>query len=159
MKKTFAVILMMAMLLTIPCAAWADGAGTVAVVADNGWLIFAAVCCVVVAVTVVVAFFRRPRAEQIDTLREWLLWAVMQAERFFGAEKGVLKLRWVYDMFAVKFPWLARVLSFDRFAGLVDEALERMELLLEQHPELEPYATHYSLGFACATEEMDIKEE
>lgn len=158
MKKILAVILMMAMLLPIPCAAWADGAGALAVAADNGWLIFAAVCCVVVTVTVVVAFFRRPRAEQIDTLREWLLWAVMRAESYFGAETGVLKLRWVYDMFVVKFPWLAKVLSFERFAELVDEALERMEILLEQQPELEPYVTHYSLGFACATEEI-TKEE
>lgn len=158
MKKIYAVILMLAMMLAMPCAAWADDAGALAVVADNGWLIFAAACCVVVAVTVVVAFFRRPRAEQINTLREWLLWAVMQAERYFGAETGALKLRWVYDMFVVKFPWLAKVLSFDRFAGLVDEALERMELLLEQQPALEPFATHYSLGAAWTTEEI-TKEE
>lgn len=158
MKKFISVILMMGLLMAVSCTAWAEGLSPAEAVVDNGWLIFAALCCIVVAVTVVVAFLRRPRAEQIDTLREWLLWAVMQAERYFGAETGALKLRWVYDMFVVKFPWLAKVLSFERFAELVDEALERMELLLEQQPELEPFATHYSLGAAWTTEEI-TKEE
>ena len=156
MKKFIAVILMMGLLMAVSCTAWAEGLSPAEAVVDNGWLIFAALCCIVVAVTVVVAFLRRPRAEQIDTLREWLLWAVMQAESYFGAETGVLKLRWVYDMFVVKFPWLAKVLSFDKFAALVDEALERMEILLEQQPELEPYVTHYAIG--CTTAGVEFEE-
>lgn len=162
MKKFLCVILVLMLLLALNVTACAETlADPVSNVIDYGWVIFAGVVCVVVAAMIVVGFFRKPRDAQLDTLREWLLWAVMQAERCFGEETGVLKLRWVYDMFVTKFPWLAKVLSFDRFAALVDEALERMEILLEQQPELEPYATHYAIG--CTTvgaefEETEYKE-
>lgn len=47
-----------------------------------------------------------------------------------------IKLRAVYDMFVTKFPWIARLLPFDRFTQLVDEALEEMKNLLAENPAL-----------------------
>lgn len=153
MKKYLCIILMLALLLALNVTAFAaEPADPVSNVIDFGWVIFAGLVCVAVAVMFIVAFFRKPRDAQLDTLREWLLWAVMQAESYFGAETGVLKLRWVYDMFVVKFPWLAKIIAFDAFATLVDEALDRMEQLLVEQPALAHYAAHYTYG--CSVENI-----
>ena len=42
-------------------------------------------------------------------------------------------LRYVYDMFVARFAWLARVISFEAFSMMVDEALERMKKMLESN--------------------------
>ena len=46
---------------------------------------------------------------------------------------GQIKLRYVYDMFVARFAWLARVISFEAFSMMVDEALERMKKMLESN--------------------------
>lgn len=160
MKKILCVMLALAMLLALNVSAFAAKVNhdPVSNVIDFGWVIFAGLVCVVVAVMFVVGFFRKPRDAQIDTLREWLLWAVMQAESYFGAETGVLKLRWVYDMFVSKFPWLAKIINFETFSGLVDEALGRMEQLLTEQPALAPYATPYTSVCVIGTEGSEKQE-
>lgn len=50
-----------------------------------------------------------------------------------AAELGRLKLRQVYDLFVTRFPWLAKMISFDMFSGLVDEALEEMRSMLDSN--------------------------
>ena len=44
---------------------------------------------------------------------------------------GKLKLRYVYDMFVTKFPWLDDVISFEMVSMMVDDALEEMREMLE----------------------------
>lgn len=75
-------------------------------------------------------FFKLPREEQLDKVREWLLWAVTEAEKDLGGGTGTLKLRQVYDLFVVRFPWLAKIISFTLFSNLVDEALVDMREML-----------------------------
>lgn len=97
----------------------------------NYWyiiLVFVAVGAV--AGIAVYHFIKLPTAEQLDKVREWLLWAVTEAERELGGGTGQLKLRQVYDLFVARFPWLARVISFNRFSDLVDEALIDMRKML-----------------------------
>ena len=55
------------------------------------------------------------------------------AEKELGGGTGKLKLRYVYDLFLTKFNWLAKVISFEQFSDLVDEALEEMKRLLESN--------------------------
>ena len=74
-----------------------------------------------------------PRGAQLKKVREWLLLAVTQAEKELGSKTGKLKLRTVYDAFLTKFPWLAPVISFDRFSELVDDALEEMRDMLDKN--------------------------
>ena len=38
-----------------------------------------------------------------------------------------MKLSAVYSTFVKTFPWLAKIISFDLFADLVDEALENLQ--------------------------------
>ena len=37
-------------------------------------------------------------------VKEWLLWAVTQAEQYLGSGTGALKLRYVYDLAVEAFP-------------------------------------------------------
>lgn len=66
-------------------------------------------------------------------VREWLLYAVTKAEKELGAGTGKLKLRYVYDMFVARFEWLAKVITFDMFSMMVDEALEQMRTMLDSN--------------------------
>lgn len=50
-----------------------------------------------------------------------------------GGGTGQIKLRYVYDMFVARFAWLARVISFEAFSMMVDEALEKMKKMLESN--------------------------
>lgn len=61
----------------------------------------------------------------------WLLWAVTEAEKDLGGGTGKLKLRQVYDLFVTRFPWLAKLVSFELFSDMVDDALEEMREMLD----------------------------
>jgi hypothetical protein len=72
-------------------------------------------------------------------VKEWLLYAVIQAEKDLGSGTGQIKLRYVWDMFLKTFPALASVVSFEMFSALVDEALEQMRHLLATNKDIEAY--------------------
>lgn len=78
-------------------------------------------------------FANLPTEEQIYKAREWLLWAVTVAEQELGGGTGQLKLRSVYDLFLQRFPALARVISFNDFSDLVDDALVDMREMLSKN--------------------------
>lgn len=69
--------------------------------------------------------------KDMKKIREWLVYATTIAEKELGGGTGQLKLRQVYDMFVSKFTWLAKIISFDKFSELVDEALGDMNKLLQ----------------------------
>ena len=81
----------------------------------------------------VYVFVKMPSDKQLNKVREWLLYAVTKAEKELGGGTGQIKLRYVYDMFVARFAWLARVISFEAFSMMVDEALERMKKMLESN--------------------------
>ena len=70
------------------------------------------------------------KAEQVEQVKGWLLGAVTLAEAEFGSGTGRIKLSVVYDSFVQKFPWIAKLLSFEDFSEYVDEALVEMRKLL-----------------------------
>ena len=50
-----------------------------------------------------------------------------------------MKLRRVYDRFLSKFPWLAKVISFKRFEGMVKKALKEMAEMLADNQKAREY--------------------
>ena len=56
-----------------------------------------------------------------------------RAEQELGGGTGRLKLRQVYDLFVVRFPWLVRAVSFELFSDMVDDALDEMRKMLESN--------------------------
>ena len=98
----------------------------------NNWYILLAMTAILGAAGFAAyRFLWLPRETQLAKVREWLLWAVTRAEKELGGGTGKLKLRQVYDLFVVRFPWLVRVVSFELFSGMVDDALEEMRRMLQ----------------------------
>lgn len=107
--------------------------------AENWYLALTAVVMVVMAVVLVGSFVKLPTKEQIAKIKEWLLYAVTEAEKELGGGTGQLKLRQVYDLFVQRFPAVAAVISFDTFSGWVDEALEQMREMLTKNENVAAY--------------------
>ena len=97
--------------------------------------------CVLVIIGIVIVMFsimvwrfvQMPSDEQLNKVREWLIFAVTKAEKELGSGTGKIKLRYVYDMFVEKFARIAKVITFEMFSTMVDEALESMRDLLEKN--------------------------
>ena len=97
----------------------------------NNWYIILAVLAVLAAAGIAVyRYFKLPSETQLAKVREWLLWAVTEAEKELGGGTGKLKLRQVYDLFVTRFPWLAKIVSFELFSDMVDDALDEMREML-----------------------------
>ena len=86
---------------------------------DNWYIILAALAVLAAAGIAVYRYVKLPTPEQLEKVRQWLLKAVTEAERELGGGTGQLKLRTVYDAFLTKFPWLAPVVSLDKYSDLV----------------------------------------
>lgn len=98
----------------------------------ENWYIAVGILAIVVGASVtVVRFMGLPTAEQVKKIKQWLLYAVSNAEKELGSGTGALKLRQVYDAFITKFPTAAKLISFETFSVWVDDALEEMRKLLE----------------------------
>lgn len=69
--------------------------------------------------------------------KDWLKWAVVQAEIALGSGTGQLKLRSVYDLFIKQFPWFSIFVSFETFSAWVDEALEWMKNQINCNSDIE----------------------
>lgn len=94
---------------------------------------------IAVAVIYVKKFTQLPSEEQIEKVKEWLLWAVIEAEKNFKGGTGALKLRYVYDLFIKAFPSIAPIVSFDLFKAWVDEVLEQMRHLIDTNKNISDY--------------------
>lgn len=81
----------------------------------------------------VLRFTKLSAAERYDKIRGWLLQAVMLAEREFGSGTGKLKLSAVYDKFCERFPWFAKIITFELFSKYVDDALDEMRSILQKN--------------------------
>jgi hypothetical protein len=85
----------------------------------------------------VCVFLKAPSDKQLNKVQEWLLYAVTMAEKELGGGTGQIKLRYVYDMFVTRFTWLAKVITFETFSKMVDDALEKMKTMLESNEALQ----------------------
>ena len=65
--------------------------------------------------------------------KNWLVWAVAEAETIFGSGTGQLKLRYAYELAIKRFPTIAKFIPFSLFAKLVDEALVIMRKMIENN--------------------------
>lgn len=100
----------------------------------ENWYLFIAMIAVAAVISLTVGkFLSLPTGTQIEKVKEWLLWAVTQAEIELGSGTGQLKLRSVYDLFVQRFPTIAKAVSFDTFSLWVDEALTEMREMLKQN--------------------------
>lgn len=88
---------------------------------------------------IIYKFFQLSKEQQVLKVKEWLLFAVVEAEKHLGSGTGKIKLRFVYDMFVSKFKYLSLVISFEQFSLLVDEALEEMKNIAKNNTSVSNY--------------------
>lgn len=105
---------------------------------ENWYLVVALMAATGMVGVCIGRFLKMPTSEQRESeqrerVKEWLLWAVTQAEAELGSGTGKLKLRQTYDLFIQRFPALAMAVSFDTFSLWVDEALEEMRKMLKEN--------------------------
>lgn len=100
-------------------------------IVNNWYIILAIAAALGVAGVAIYRYFGLPSEAQLAKVREWLLWAVTEAEKELGGGTGKLKLRQVYDLFVTRFPWLAKVVPFELFSDMVDDALDEMREMLK----------------------------
>jgi len=101
------------------------------------FLIIAAIAIVSVVSIKAYIWFKKPGNEQLEQVKQWLIYAVAKAEAELGSGTGQLKLRYVYDQFIKKFPAVAIFLSFEDFSKLVDEALEELEKMIKENQKIQ----------------------
>ena len=90
----------------------------------------------------VITFLRMGQQQQMKMISEWLLLAVVQAEKELGGGTGEIKLRYVYDKFIQKFGKMAMIISFEQFSSMVDVALDKMRNMLSSNAQLVNYVNN-----------------
>ena len=106
---------------------------------DNWSLLVVLVCAIAAGVMGCKKFIQSGKTNQIQKVKEWLLYACVTAEQEFGSGKGQLKLRYVYDMFVEKFGVIKYIITFEEFSVLVDDVLDSaIEFFENQSVERKP---------------------
>ena len=80
-----------------------------------------------------------PSEAQQAKIKEWLLYAVIMAEKEFQSGTGRLKLAYVYSLFLDKFKAIAPAVPFEVFSAWVDEVLIQMKQILETNKDIDEY--------------------
>lgn len=106
---------------------------------ENWSIIVGAIAVVAVLAGAVVGFFKLPVAMQKEKIKEWLLYAVTEAERIFGGGTGKLKLEFTFEMLVNHFPFVSKLISFETFSTWVDEALDKMKEMLDTNENVYTY--------------------
>lgn len=97
---------------------------------ENWYFVILIIAVIAVAAASIYNFTQKPTSQQLQKLKEWLLYAVAEAQQLLGGGTGQLKLRYVYDKFVGTFPALAQKISFETFSNLVDTVLMKFNHLL-----------------------------
>lgn len=108
-------------------------------IANNWFYIIILVAIFVVVIRLAYQIIKDPSSVDLSKVQEWLLWAVMQAEKQLGGGTGQLKLRYVYDMFVARFPTVSKILTFEAFSIMVDIALAKLNEMLSNNKRVQQY--------------------
>lgn len=108
---------------------------------ENWFLVVAVIACIATAFFFVIRFLGLPTKEQNEKVREWLIWACIEAEKELQSGTGQLKLRKVYDVFCAVpvFTWVARIIPFKQFSDWVSDAVISMKKMLISNTALAEY--------------------
>ena len=72
----------------------------------------------------------------VNGFKNWLVWAVSEAESMFGSKTGKLKLRYAYELAVKCYPMLAKFIPFSMFSKMVDTALDVMRDMIENNKDI-----------------------
>lgn len=72
----------------------------------------------------------------VNGFKNWLVWAVSEAEAVFGSNTGKLKLRYAYELAIKRFPMISKIIPFSLFSKMVDDALDIMRDMIENNTDI-----------------------
>ena len=98
---------------------------------DNALIALIILISICAASIALICFLRLSKEKQMEMIKQWLILAVVKAEKELGGGTGAVKLRFVYDMFIKRFKFISKIITFEQFSSLVDDALEAMRHLIE----------------------------
>lgn len=108
----------------------------------ENWFLLVALAAVTGGIAVAVyKFAGLPTEKQVEKIKEWLIWACIEAERELQSGTGQLKLREVWNMFCAvpAFGVVAKWITFDTFSGWVKDALVQAKEMLIKNGSLATY--------------------
>lgn len=110
-------------------------------IVENWFLLVALAAFLGVSVYAVCRFVGLPTETQVSKIKEWLIWACIEAEKALQSGTGQLKLREVWNMFCAvpAFSAAAKLISFETFSGWVSDALLTAKEMLVKNRNLADY--------------------
>lgn len=126
-------------------------------VVENWFLVVALAAALGVSVWAVVRFAGLPTEKQKEKIKNWLIWACIEAERKLQSDTGQLKLREVWNMFCAVpiFTTVAKCISFDEFTEYVKDALRKAKEMLVNNKTL----ANYVYGDKADEEVQKLKQQ
>ena len=103
------------------------------------YVVLIGIAAVIVVIVKVYRFSKLSKDQQYNSVKAWLLQAVLWAEGEFGSHTGKLKLSSVYAEFCKQLPWMAQIITFEQFSSWVDETLVDMRVLLDRNDAIADY--------------------
>ena len=88
----------------------------------------------VIGIRFIIKFVKNPTPQQLESIKQWAIYACAMAEASLGSGTGQLKMRATYDMFLTKFPALSKLISFEAYQGITETALVEFKKMLAQNP-------------------------
>lgn len=89
-----------------------------------------------IAIYLVTALITGVITLQFVNFKDWLLWAVTEAETRYGSQTGQLKLQYAYELATNKFKWLTKLIPYSVFKKWIDEALAVMKDMLTNNKKI-----------------------
>lgn len=108
---------------------------------ENWYLLVGAFALINFGIWLIYGFLKLPTDKQTEKIKQWLVWACIEAEKALQSGTGQLKLRQVYDMFCAvpAFTWVAKLISFETFSDWVSDALVEVKEMLVNNYNLAKY--------------------
>lgn len=94
---------------------------------DNWYFIVLVIAIIISFITCVIAFFKSSANSKKEKIMAWLIFACEKAENELSSGSGKEKLNMVYNMFIEKFPFISKLVSFEKFSNWVDIILEKIK--------------------------------
>ena len=101
---------------------------------ENWYMIIAALAVCAFGGSFVANFLQKSTEEKLQSVKEWAIYACAIAQAHLGSGTGQLKMRQTYDMFIIRFPDLAKVISYETYKMTAELALTELKKMLATNP-------------------------
>lgn len=84
-------------------------------------------------IAVLAVIFVMIASMRYKSFKNWLVYAVSEAEKYLGSGTGKLKIRYAYDLAIKQYPVIAKIIPWSLFSKLIDAALVVMRQMIDDN--------------------------